>query len=308
MKLGVQYSIFSGRSESDAAPNTEIEGDCKHGRNVNIKYPSDQAWWNTTLYRLSGDENQTIRQLIAGNRDLPLAAFEALVNDQDSDVLYELSHNPSLPKVAAVKLLRHSQCRDVLDEDFYDGLTGEPDLTPSDLGLILEGASDLGREWAVLHPNADWSTVTEFMQQYSGYFDESLIGKLLNRFPVFENKRVWDELMERLGVIRPLLDCQDTPTELLLQIANDQRRAMDSQGGWDYMHEITEKLFRHPHVSAEVFDLLMKHWVFQEQDYDHDLRCLHLVQDSQNATSAQREEATRLIEMSDQWGPKELED
>ena len=221
---------------------------------MSVRYPQDAGWWEATLFRLSGEDNQPIRQLIAGNPALPPVAFEALLHDKDLDVLLEISQNPALPDYLVLQLLRHPDTRDVLEEEFYDGVAHHPDLTPNDLESLMENASDLGQEWAVLHPNADWSTVSAFLGEYRGILDSCRMAKLIERFPPHEHSRVWNEIWDRFegDITRPLLGCATTPHVLLLDIAKNLRRDADHQGGWDYLHEITEELFRHPNADAEL--------------------------------------------------------
>ncbi|WP_407543376.1 hypothetical protein Q0M94_25975 (plasmid) [Deinococcus radiomollis] len=274
------------------------------------KYPQDSGWWEATLFRLSGEENQPIRQLIAGSPALPPTAFEALLHDKDLDVLLELSQNPAFPRHLVPQLLRHPDSRDVLDEDFYDGVAHHPDLTPNDLESLMENASDLGQEWAVVHANADWSTVSAFLREYRGTLDGYRMGTLIERFPPHEHSKVWNEIWNRFAdsVTRPLLECETTPHELLLDIARNLHAEASRQSGWEYLHEVTEELFRHPNVDAEVFGVLINHWVFQEQDYDHDLRCLRIISQHPRATVEQQQEAGHLISKADAWGPKGLDE
>ncbi|MCY1704285.1 hypothetical protein [Deinococcus sp. SL84] len=105
------------------------------------EHPADPAWWQTTLFRLSGVENVPIRRLIAGNPDLPREGFLALMDDQETDVLRLLSRNPSLPIDLALRLLSHDYSNDFIDTDWVDVLIAAPNLSADDLCQIMEEAS-----------------------------------------------------------------------------------------------------------------------------------------------------------------------
>lgn len=265
------------------------------------KYPTDAAWWEATLFRLSGPENVLIRRLIAGNSDLPPAAFEVLVRDDDWEVLRELAFNPLAPREVELAAWRHPDALDFADDEFYERISTHPDLTPQDLERIMESDVAEAQEQAVLHPNGTAGTVNAFRREYVGDFDGFLIGRLLERFPYAEHQRLWEGMAE--DIPQTLLECDALPFALLRFIAEAQWQKLMCSSE-DYSHELTEAIFGHPQANGEIFErLLDTDEKLLEQDCKWDFPCLQVIAESKTVPEKWKAFALERIE-----GKKDAED
>lgn len=257
------------------------------------KYPTDSGWWNATLYRLSGYENVPIRQLIAGNPQLPPAAFEALFQDESWEVLYELARNPAAPLEVVLKVLRDPDTPDCADEDFFEYVSLLPQLTAQDLVFVLEANFEQAQIYAVQHPSATEKTVSAFINNFVGEIDGMHIQAIAERFPFVEYLDMWNRLSGDLTYA--LLDYDETPPELLMELADKQYWHTLVGSGEDYSHETVERIFEHPNVTSDIFDLLMGLENFKNAEWNEDYPCLKLVYSSAAATPEQREAAGQRL-------------
>lgn len=256
-------------------------------------YPAEQPWWDALLFRLSGPENVPVRRLLAGSPELPRAGVLALLGDTEPEVLGALGRNPCLPTDIALQMVRHPDAREFLEEGWCDRLLTDPTLSSDDLGQLMDYASGVGMEEALLHPNADHSVVDDYFRCYGRVDDPVLAAKLLKRFPWGEHPQVWSRIKEDAQWSRALLSCPATPPAFLQWMAWEQRQEMFRD---NYLHEISEELCAHPNADAEVFDVLMDDDMFLEEDDAYGFPCLQLISEHSGASVKQRQFAVKQIQ------------
>ena len=256
-------------------------------------FPPDAGWWEALFFRLAGPDNAVVRALIAGNPNLPAAAFDILARDPEWEVLATLCGNTASPDHVILKVLRHPDAQEFLTDEWYDDAPGTYSfLSADDLLAIIPHAGQWGLRAALRHQNADERVIDEALSLVDDTERSDALDELLDRLPHEQHPKLWRHIAADSP--HALLDCPTTPTPLLLQIAHDIHLEMCSVSSWNYQHGPTEMLCRHPNASAEIFDLLMQHEVFQDRESEEDFPCLRAIGEHPHATPSQREEAANL--------------
>ena len=259
-------------------------------------FPPDAGWWEALFFRLAGPDNAVVRALIAGNPNLPAAAFDILVRDTDWEVLMALLENQATPERVVLAVLRHPDAQDFLTEAWCDDAPDAyPFLGADNLLLVMQSAEQWGLRAALRHQNADERVVREALSRLDDI--EDALEELLTRFPYQQHAKLWSHIIWRYP--NALLDCPVTPAALLLRVAEKLTQAMSESesDGWTeggvYEHDMTADLCRHPNANAEMFGLFMDHSVFQKEEANYGARCLRLISKHPNATPSQREDALK---------------